>query len=84
MATPAMISAMPGHVQKPAAFLTKLPQIVECHRITGDDCHVAVAHVAAVPAMEKLIDRIVPYGSNNTAVIQSLPVRRRVPDIKMR
>jgi Lrp/AsnC family transcriptional regulator, leucine-responsive regulatory protein len=74
MATPAMTSAMPGHVQKLAALLNKLPQIVECHRITGDDCYVAVAHVASVPAMEKLIDRIVPYGSTNTAIIQSSPV----------
>jgi Lrp/AsnC family transcriptional regulator, leucine-responsive regulatory protein len=78
------VRPMPGHVQKLAALLNKLPQIVECHRITGDDCYVAVAHVESVPAMEKLIDRIVPYGSTNTAIIQSSPVPRRMPDIMMR
>jgi Lrp/AsnC family transcriptional regulator, leucine-responsive regulatory protein len=75
------VRPMPGQLQKLAALLSKLTEIVECHRVTGDDCYVAVAHVASVGAMEKLIDKIIPYGSTNTSIIQSSPVPRRTPEI---
>jgi Lrp/AsnC family transcriptional regulator, leucine-responsive regulatory protein len=75
------IRPMPGQVSKLAALLNNLPAIVECDRITGDDCYVARAHVASVQELEKLIDQIIPHGTTNTAIIQSSPVERRLPPI---
>jgi Lrp/AsnC family transcriptional regulator, leucine-responsive regulatory protein len=75
------IRPMPGQVSKLGAMLNKLPAIVECDRITGDDCYIARAHVASVQELEKLIDQIIPLGTTNTAIIQSSPVERRLPPI---
>jgi Lrp/AsnC family leucine-responsive transcriptional regulator len=75
------VRPMPGQLHNLAATLGKLAEIVECHRVTGDDCYIAVAHVASVGAMEKLIDKIIPYGTTNTTIIQSSPVPRRMPEI---
>ncbi len=75
------IRPMPGQVSKLGALLNKLPAIVECDRITGDDCYIARAHVASVQELEKLIDQIIPLGTTNTAIIQSSPVERRLPPI---
>lgn len=75
------VRPMPGQLQKLATLLGKLGEVVECHRVTGDDCFVATAHVATVAAMEMLIDKIIPYGSTNTSIIQSSPVQRRMPEI---
>jgi Lrp/AsnC family transcriptional regulator, leucine-responsive regulatory protein len=75
------VRPMPGQLSKLAALLNKLPAIVECDRITGDDCFVARAHVASVQELEKLIDQIIPLGTTNTAIIQSSPVERRLPPI---
>ena len=75
------IRPMPSQHGKLAALLQKLPAIVECDRITGDDCYVARAHVASVQELEKLIDQIIPLGTTNTAIIQSSPVERRLPPI---
>ena len=75
------IRPMPGQVSKLAALLNKLSAIVECDRITGDDCYVARAHVASVQELETLIDLILPLGTTNTAIIQSSPVERRLPPI---
>lgn len=73
------IRPMTGQVGKLAALLNKLDAIVECDRITGDDCFVAKAHVTSVKELEGLIDRILPLGATNTAIIQSSPVSRRLP-----
>jgi Lrp/AsnC family leucine-responsive transcriptional regulator len=73
------VRPMPGEVKRMAALLAAMPAIVECDRVTGDDCFVAKAHLASVEELERIIDAILPYGITHTSVIQSTPVRRRLP-----
>ncbi len=75
------IRPMPGQFHKVAKILEKLPAVVECDRITGEDCFIARAHVKSVSELEVLIDEIVPYAMTNTSLVQSSPVKRRLPPI---
>jgi len=75
------IRPIPGQLHKVAEILKALPAIVECDRITGEDCFLARAHVRAMNDLEKLIDQIIPYAMTNTSIIQSSPVKRRLPPI---
>jgi Lrp/AsnC family leucine-responsive transcriptional regulator len=75
------IRPMPGQFHKVATILNKLPAVVECDRITGEDCFLARAHVNSVSDLEGLIDEIVPYAMTNTSLVQSSPVKRRLPPI---
>ena len=73
------IRPIPGQLRMVAEILRGLPEIVECDRITGEDCFVARAHVQSVEELEKLIDQVIPYAMTNTSIIQSSPVKRRLP-----
>jgi Lrp/AsnC family leucine-responsive transcriptional regulator len=75
------IRPVPGELKRVAEILRGLPAIVECDRITGDDCFIARAHVRSVAELESLIDAIIPYAMTNTSIIQSSPVPRRLPPI---
>jgi Lrp/AsnC family leucine-responsive transcriptional regulator len=75
------IRPIPGELKRVAEILRGLPAIVECDRITGDDCFIARAHVRSVADLESLIDAIIPYAMTNTSIIQSSPVPRRLPPI---
>ena len=75
------IRPVPGQLRKVAEILGNLPEIVECDRVTGEDCFIARAHVRSVEDLEALIDEIIPYAMTNTAIIQSSPVPRRLPPI---
>lgn len=75
------IRPVPGQLQRVADLLRTLPEIVECDRITGEDCFIARAHVASVEELERLIDQVIPYAMTNTSIIQSSPVKRRLPPI---
>jgi Lrp/AsnC family transcriptional regulator, leucine-responsive regulatory protein len=75
---------MPGELGRVAALLYDTPEIIECDRVTGDDCFVAKAMVATVADLEALIDRFLPFATTNTAIIQSSPVSRRVPQLPRR
>lgn len=75
------IRPIPGQLRKVADLLNGLGAIVECDRVTGEDCFVAKAHLRDVAALEALIDEIAPYAMTNTSIIQSSPVGRRLPQV---
>jgi Lrp/AsnC family transcriptional regulator, leucine-responsive regulatory protein len=53
------------------------PEVVECNRITGDDCFVMRAHVRDVDHLEEVIDRFTLFGQTTTSIVQSSPVPGR-------
>jgi len=73
------VRPVPGQLQTVAGILTRLSEIVECDRVTGEDCFIARAHVTSVEHLERVIDQIIPFAMTNTAIIQSSPVKRRMP-----
>ena len=75
------IRPVPGQLQKVADILRSLPEIVECDRITGEDCFIARAHLRSVDELESLIDQIIPHAMTNTSIVQSSPVARRLPPL---
>ena len=75
------IRPIPGQLQKTVEVLQSLEAVVECDRVTGEDCFIARACVRSVEDLEAVIDRLIPYAMTNTSVIQSSPVRRRLPPL---
>ncbi len=73
------VRPLPGELSRVADILRDLLEIVECDRVTGDDCFIAKAHVRSMEHLEKIIDRIIPFAMTNTSIIQSSPVKRRLP-----
>ena len=53
------------------------PQIVECHRCTGEESFALQVRVRSIDELEKLIDRLTPFGMTSTSLILSAPFRRK-------
>jgi Lrp/AsnC family leucine-responsive transcriptional regulator len=68
-----------GELGRVARIVQEIAEIIECDRITGEDCFIAKVHVATVEELERVIDRLIPYAQTNTSIIQSSPVPRRLP-----
>lgn len=60
-----------------AKLAEEIPEIVECHRITGDDCLFFIAHLRAVDQLEPILDRFAPYGRTTTSLVHAATVPRR-------
>jgi Lrp/AsnC family transcriptional regulator, leucine-responsive regulatory protein len=71
------IRPAPRELKKVAELAQRTPEVVECHRITGDDCYLMKAHVRDVEHMEDVIDRFAIYGQTTTSIVQSSPVPSR-------
>jgi Lrp/AsnC family leucine-responsive transcriptional regulator len=67
----------PRQLHEVAALAQKTPEVVECRRITGDDCYVMLAHVRSVEHLEEVIDQFAAYGQTTTSLVQSSPVPPR-------
>jgi Lrp/AsnC family leucine-responsive transcriptional regulator len=71
------IRPSPGQLQNVAELAVGTPEVVECRRVTGDDCYVLTAHVRDVAHLEEVIDRFAVLGQTTTSIVQSSPVPRR-------
>jgi Lrp/AsnC family transcriptional regulator, leucine-responsive regulatory protein len=67
----------PRQIAKVAELARATPEVVECHRITGEDCFFMKANVRDVEHLEQLIDQFVVYGQTTTSIVQSSPVPGR-------
>lgn len=76
------IRPVPGELERVAGIVRDIPEIVECDRVTGEDCFLARAHLRSLADLERVIDRIIPYAMTNTSVIQSSPVPPRLPPLR--
>jgi Lrp/AsnC family transcriptional regulator, leucine-responsive regulatory protein len=75
------IRPTPRQLHKVAELAKATPEVVECHRITGDDCYLIKAHLRSVSHLEEVIDRFVLYGQTTTSIVQSSPVPTRGIDL---
>ncbi|THF59609.1 Lrp/AsnC family transcriptional regulator [Ollibium composti] len=73
------IRPVPGELVRVADIIRALPHIAQCDRVTGEDCFIALVHVASMAELEQVIDRIIRFAMTNTAIIQSSPVKPRSP-----
>jgi Lrp/AsnC family leucine-responsive transcriptional regulator len=71
------IRPAPRMIAKVAELAQTTPEVVECLRITGEDCFIMRVHVRDVMHLEELIDAFVLYGQTTTSIVQSSAVPLR-------
>ena len=56
---------------KLTAQVREMPEIVECHRSTGEDSFILKVHVVTVEQLKDVIDKLTPYGQTSTSLVLS-------------
>jgi Lrp/AsnC family leucine-responsive transcriptional regulator len=75
------VRPMPGQLQAISDLARKTPEIVECHRVTGEDCFIMKVLVGRVELLEAVLDEILRFGNTTSSVVQSTPVALRAPPL---
>ena len=71
------IRPAPRELRKVADVARETLEVVQCDRVTGEDCYVMRAHVRDVEHLEEVIDRFAIYGQTTSSIVQSSPVPSR-------
>jgi Lrp/AsnC family leucine-responsive transcriptional regulator len=75
------IRPAPGQLPRIPHVARETPEVVECYRITGEDCFLIKLYLRAIDELEEVLDRFTPYGLTTTSIIHSAPVSRRGPPL---
>jgi len=68
-----------GQLRKIAELAAEIPQISECHRITGEDCFYIKLHLRSIEELPELLDQFLLYGQTTTSIINESPIPDRPP-----
>ncbi|WP_345945363.1 Lrp/AsnC family transcriptional regulator [Streptomyces albus subsp. chlorinus] len=79
MPVTALVRVRPGPGQLPniTRAARENPQVVECHRITGEDCIHLKVHAPSIEGLEKILDTFLLFGRTTTSIVVSTPVPLR-------
>jgi DNA-binding Lrp family transcriptional regulator len=58
-------------LQHTKALFEALPQVLECHRVTGEDCYILKVAVADNAELEALVDQLFTVGDPITSIVTS-------------
>jgi Lrp/AsnC family leucine-responsive transcriptional regulator len=62
-------------------FVKELPEVRECHHVTGGDAFFLQVAAGSINELEDVIERLLPYGIPTTSIVFSSPVERRPHDL---
>ena len=73
------VKPAPGQLPRIPELALQVPEVAECHRITGEDCFYIKVHLRSIEDLSGLLDRFLVYGETTTSIVNSSPVVHRDP-----
>jgi Lrp/AsnC family leucine-responsive transcriptional regulator len=71
-----------GKLPRIPELAAEVPEVGECHRITGEDCFYLKVHLRSIEQLAPLLDRFLVYGETTTSIVNASPIPRRDPPIE--
>ena len=71
------VRPMPGKLPKISELAQRMPQVTECHRVTGEDCFMLKIHFESLDGLDRILDQFLAFGQTTTSLVQSTPVPPR-------
>lgn len=65
-------------------FVPTLPEVRECHHVTGGEAFILQITTASIADLERTIEHLLPYGIPTTSIVFSSPIARRAYDLRSR
>jgi len=75
------VKPAPGRLRRIPELAAEIPQVGECHRITGEDCFYVKLHLRSIDELGELLDRFLAYGETTTSIVNASPIPRRDPPV---
>jgi Lrp/AsnC family leucine-responsive transcriptional regulator len=79
----AIVRVRPAARQLPRIqeLAASIPEVSECHRITGEDCFFLKIHLRSLDELDGVLDQFLVYGQTTTSLVQSSPLPHRPPPL---
>lgn len=75
------IRPLAGRQRKVEELISTTPEIVECDKVTGEDCFVVRLFARSMEHLDELVERFATEATTNTSIVKSQTIARRPPPI---
>ena len=75
------VKPAPGRLARIPELAEQIPEVAECHRITGEDCFYLKVHLRSIDELSGLLDRFLDFGETTTSIVNASPLPRRDPPL---
>jgi Lrp/AsnC family transcriptional regulator, leucine-responsive regulatory protein len=75
------IRPLPGQLHMVEKLLVESPEVIECDKVTGDDCFIARYVLRTIDELDPILDKISQKAQTNTSIVKTSPVKRRLPPL---
>ena len=73
------IKPLPGQLGRVEQTLRHMPECIECDKVTGEDCFIALICFSTIEAMESVMAPLKDRAETHTSIIHGTVMRRRSP-----
>lgn len=75
------VRPLPGRLQVVQELIESMPEIVECDKVTGEDCFVARLFANSMEHLDELVERLAIEATTHTSIVKGQTIARRLPPI---
>ncbi|MDE1181541.1 Lrp/AsnC family transcriptional regulator [Paraburkholderia sp.] len=75
------VKPLPGQLHLVEEVIRRIPQFVECDKVTGDDCFICRLYLHSIEQLDEILSKVTERAETSTAIVKSTPVARRLPPL---
>jgi Lrp/AsnC family transcriptional regulator, leucine-responsive regulatory protein len=76
------VKPLPGQLHLVEEVIRRIPEFVECDKVTGDDCFIARLYLHSIEQLDEILAKVTERAETSTAIVKSTPVARRLPPLE--
>lgn len=73
------VKPLPGKLQAVQKLLEAIPELIECDKVTGDDCFIARLCLRSIEHLDFILEGVRDKAETNSSIVKSQLVARRLP-----
>jgi Lrp/AsnC family leucine-responsive transcriptional regulator len=78
------VKPLPGQLHLVEEVIRRIPEFVECDKVTGDDCFICRLYLRSIEQLDEILSKVTERAETSTAIVKSTPVPRRLPPLTVR
>jgi Lrp/AsnC family transcriptional regulator, leucine-responsive regulatory protein len=75
------VRPLPGQLHVVEKLLVESPEVIECDKVTGDDCFIVRYVLRTIDELDPILEKISQRAQTNTSIVKTSPVKRRLPPL---
>lgn len=75
------VQPLPGQLHLAEESIRRIPEFVECVKVTGDDCFVCRLYLRSIEHLDDILAKVTDRAATSTAIVKTTPIERRLPPL---